>query len=119
MCPGGNGAAIEDGDVIREPVGLLEVLRREEDGDAGLREARDDVPRRRAATRVEPGGRLVEEDHEGLTDQTRRNIEAPAHPAGVGRDRRCPASASSKSFEQAETSGSCVAGQARRAGPSS
>ena len=47
-------AVVDDPDAVGEDVGLLEVLRRQEDGDALLaREAPDLVPERRAALRVE------------------------------------------------------------------
>ena len=44
----------------------------------------DDLPHRLPAARVEAGGRLVEEDHLGLADQARGEVEAAAHAAGVG-----------------------------------
>ena len=40
-----------------------------------------------AAARVQPGGRLVEEDHLRAADQGHRQVEPPPHAAGVGRRR--------------------------------
>ena len=37
-----------------------------------------------AAARVEPGGRLVEEEDPGLRQQARAQVEPPSHPPGVG-----------------------------------
>ena len=42
---GDDAAAVEHGDAVGEPVGLLEVLRREEDGRAGVGERADDATR--------------------------------------------------------------------------
>ena len=42
------------------------------------------VPEVVAATRVEAGGRLVEEEHLGVADEARREVEAPAHAAREG-----------------------------------
>ena len=51
---GDDPAVVDDPDAVGEDVGLLEVLRRQEDGDALVaREAPDLVPERRAALRVE------------------------------------------------------------------
>jgi hypothetical protein len=73
-------------DPVREPVGLLEVLGGEEDGDAGVAQAGDGVPDVAAAARVEAGGRLVEEHDRGLGDEAEREVEPPLHASGVGRD---------------------------------
>ena len=44
----------------------------------------DEVPHRQPATRVEPGRRLVEEQHRRPGDQAHRDVEPPPHAAGVG-----------------------------------
>ena len=78
-------AVVDDPDAVGEDVGLLEVLRREEDRDALLaREAPDLVPERRAALRVEPGRRLVEEEDRRVVDEREREVEPALHAAGVG-----------------------------------
>ena len=70
-----------------EHVGLLEVLRRQEDGDAVLvREPCDFVPERGAALDVEPGGRLVEEDDPRPVHEREREVEPALHPARVAAD---------------------------------
>jgi hypothetical protein len=53
-------AVVDDPDAVGEHVGLLEVLRRQEDSDADLlRETLDFLPQRRAALDVETRRRLV------------------------------------------------------------
>ena len=77
-------AAADDRDALGEPVGFFEVVRREQDREALLlREPLDLDPHRGPRLRVEPGGRLVEEEHLRLVDETGRDVEAALHPAGV------------------------------------
>ena len=66
-----------------EPVGLLHVLRRQQNRGAAADEVRDRLPHSVAAARVEPGRRLVEEQDLGLRDERSREVEATAHPARV------------------------------------
>ena len=78
---------VDDPDPVREHVGLLEVLRRQEDGDAVVaREPRDFLPERGAALDVEPGRRLVEEDDPRPVHERERKVEPPLHPARVAAD---------------------------------
>ena len=78
---------VDDPDPVGEDVGLLEVLRRQEDGDAVvLREAADLLPERGAALDVEAGRRLVEEEDLRRVDEGEREVEPPLHPAGVAAD---------------------------------
>ena len=76
--------AVQDRDRSGQPVGLLQVLRGEEDGHAGGGQALDDPPHGQAALRVEAGRRLVEEDHRRMADQAGGEVEPAAHPARVG-----------------------------------
>ena len=97
MCPPGTSrlsssavpsaisrAVVEHRDPVGELVGLLEVLRGQEDRDAVGDEVADDLPHRVAAARVEAGGRLVEEDDPRVADERHREVEPAAHAAGVG-----------------------------------
>src|SRR5262249_30450684 len=59
---GDDVAAVEHGDAVGELVGLLQVLRGQQDGDALCDEVADELPHGLAAARVEAGGGLVEED---------------------------------------------------------
>ena len=85
------GAALGDDDAVvehRDPggevIGLLEVLRGEEDRDAPGHQVADDLPHGPAAARVEPGGRLVEKYQPWVADQGHREVEPAPHAAGVG-----------------------------------
>ena len=76
-------AVVEQRDPVGEVVGLLQVLRGEEDGDAAGHEVTDDLPHAAAAARIEAGGRLVEEDDARPADQRHRQVEPAPHAAGV------------------------------------
>ena len=79
-------AVVDDPDPVGEDVRLLEVLRRQEDGDALVpREAPDLLPQRRAALRVEPRGRLVEEER----STGRGSARAPGRAAASSRPSTC------------------------------
>ena len=54
-------AVVDHGDRVGQLVGLLQVLRRQQQRRALAHEAADDVPHAQAAARVETGRRLVEE----------------------------------------------------------
>ena len=82
---GDQPAAVEQPDHVGELVGLLEVLRGEEDRHAVGEQLADDLPQVAATARVEAGGRLVEEDQPGPADQRHREVEPALHAAGVGR----------------------------------
>src|SRR5215472_2853948 len=56
-------ACVDDDDLVREPVGFLQVLRGEHGRHAGSAELGDDLPQRQPAGQIEAGRRLVEEDH--------------------------------------------------------
>ena len=77
-------AAADDGHPLREPVGLLQVVRGEQDGQILLhREAFHLDPHGGPRLGVEAGGRLVEEEHPRLVHEPERDVEAALHPAGV------------------------------------
>ncbi len=83
---GDDAAAGDDRHPVGELVGLLEVLGRQEDGGAVGVELLHLLPDRLAADGVEPGRRLVQEEHAGLVDERRGEIEPPLHAARVGAD---------------------------------
>ena len=77
-------AVVDDRDLVGQPVGLVEVLGGEQHGRALGDEALDRLPQAEPAARVQAGRRLVEEEHRRLGDERRREVEPPAHAAGVG-----------------------------------
>ena len=78
---------IDDRDLVGEAVGLLQVLRGEEERHAVLAvELLDVAPQRVAADRVEPARRLVEEHDARPVYERRGEVEAALHPAGVRPD---------------------------------
>ena len=81
---GGDAAAVDHRDAVGQPVGLLEVLRREQHRGAGIGERRMTDPDLAAAAGVEAGGRLVEEDHR----RRRRPGSSPGRAGGACRPSR-------------------------------
>ena len=78
-------AVVEQSHGVGEVIGLLEVLRREQDRDALGEQLADDVPQLTTAARVEAGGRLVEEDDPRPADQGHGEVETALHAPGVRR----------------------------------
>ena len=62
---GEDPAVLDDRHAVGQRLRLVEVVRGQQDGLAELAQRRAPRPRRRAARRVEAGGRLVEEDSSG------------------------------------------------------
>ena len=79
---GDDPAAVEECDRVGELVGLLEVLGREEHRDAVGDEGAHVVPQGAPAARVQPGGRLVEEDDPRPRHQGHGQVEASEQAAG-------------------------------------
>ena len=74
--------AADQRDLLAERLGLLEVVRREQDRRPLLVQAADVAPELVAQLDVDAGGRLVE-DHEARLVQQRAGEQQPAaHPAG-------------------------------------
>ena len=76
-------AVVDDRDPVREAVGLLQVLRRQQDGRPAADEALDRLPEREPAAEVEAGRRLVEEEDRRPGDERRRQVEPATHAAGI------------------------------------
>ncbi len=80
-------AVVDDRDAAGELVGLLQVLRGQQDRGAALAvQVADLLPQRHPAHRVEARGRLVEEQHLGLVHERQGQVEPTAHAARVGAD---------------------------------
>jgi hypothetical protein len=72
---------VDDGDVVGQRVGLVEVLRGEQDCGSAADQAADEVPEVQPGPRVESGRRLVEEQDARPPDQARRQVEPAPHAA--------------------------------------
>ncbi len=84
---GDDPPVVDDPDAVGEHVGLLEVLRGQEDGHAlVLGQPPHLLPQRGPALDVEPGGRLVEEEDARAVDEREREVEPALHPARVAAD---------------------------------
>jgi hypothetical protein len=74
---------VDDDDAVGQRVGLLEILRREQHGDAVGQQLPDGLPHTLPARRIQPRRRLVQEEHRRTRHQRCRQVEAPAHAARI------------------------------------
>ena len=80
---GDHPALVDDRDAVRQPVGLVEVLRRQQHGGPVGDEVLDRLPQVQPAARVQPRGRLVEEQDRRAGHERGREVQAPAHATRV------------------------------------
>ena len=86
-APRNDPPLVDDGEVVGEAIGFLEILGREEDGDALLdAEPVHVAPDGLAADGVEAGRRFIQEEDAGSVDEGRGEIEAALHAAGIRAD---------------------------------
>ena len=83
---GDDRAVVDDHHAVAEGVCFLEVVRREEDGDAAVAQGAHVLPEVCAVLRVKAGGRLVEEQHLGLMDDPERHVQPASLPTRVRLD---------------------------------
>jgi hypothetical protein len=83
VAAGDDRAVVDDDDLVGEPVGLLEVLRRQQQCGAAVDEQVEHAPQLVACAWVEAGGRLVEEEHGRVGHERRGEVEPAAHAARV------------------------------------
>ena len=79
---GDDPPAGDHGDAVGEVLGLVHVVRGEQDRRAELAQARDQLPGLAARGRVEARGRLVEEDQLRVARDAEGEVQAPALAAG-------------------------------------
>ena len=79
-------ALVDHADSIGHLLGLFNVMRRENDGDAGGAQRIDGLPHRLAQFDVDPGSRLVKEKNRGLVRQRLCDHQAAFHAAGECHD---------------------------------
>ena len=85
---GGNHPAfVEHDHVVRQPLCLVEILGRQQNGGAVCRQLLHHLPQFATATRIQTGRRFVQNHQGWARDQCASQIEAPTHTTGVRRRR--------------------------------
>ena len=79
-------ALVDDADAVGHLLGFFDVVRGEDDGDAGGAQRAHHVPHVLAQLDVDAGGRLVEEQHLRLVRERLGDQHAPLHAAGQRHD---------------------------------
>ena len=79
---GDDPAVVHDDQPVAQLLGLVHVVGGEDQGDALLLEPEQPVPQHVPGLRVEPGGRLVEQQDLGLVDQRAGDGQPALHAAG-------------------------------------
>jgi hypothetical protein len=87
-CVGHEPAPGQNEQSVGEPLGLVHVVRRQEDRGAAVGEALDDRPGLSARRRVEPGGGLVEEQQLGPADDAQAEVDPSLLAAREATDAR-------------------------------
>lgn len=77
---------VHDDQSIAELLGLIHVMGGEDQGHALALEPEEPIPQDVPRLRVQPGGRLIEQQQLGVVDQAAGNDEATLHPSGEGLD---------------------------------
>ena len=104
-------------DAVAQPLGLVEVVGGQQDGHRRSRpQPGDEIEQLVADARIEPDGRLVEEEHLRLGEERPGDLQPPALAAAVGRR---PAGRSARPGRSASTSSSMRSAASRRSTPHS
>src|SRR5262245_2594903 len=77
-------AAVDDGDMPAQALGLLQVMGREDDRGAALVDLAQEAPHAAADLDVDARGRLVEDQELRLVHERARDHQSPLHAAGQG-----------------------------------
>src|SRR5918997_2098542 len=83
---GGYGAAVYERDLLAQCLRLLQVVRREQDGQPVVIQLPDVTPQLVAQLDVHPGRRLVEKENLRVVHKGPGEQHAPLHPPGQGVD---------------------------------
>ena len=95
-----DATVIDDRDAVGQLVGLLEVLRGQKHGRAGLIQASHLFPQGESTHGVESGGGFVEEQHGGFVNERQGQVEATTHSARVRAHATFGGRGQSDAFEQ-------------------
>src|SRR5258708_5200039 len=93
-------AVVDDHDLVRQLVGLVQVLGRQQQRGPVRCQRPDDVPHPQPRPRVQAGGGLVEEQHLRPADQAGGQVQAPLHAAGISLGRPVGRVAQAELLEQ-------------------
>jgi hypothetical protein len=93
-------AVIEHDQLLREPVGFLQVLGGEQNSRAAFDQPLDDSPQVLAALGVETSGGLIEKEDGRLRNKRGGQVEAPAHTSRIGFRDAISGLTEAKVFEQ-------------------
>src|SRR5687768_11032183 len=84
-----NGApVVDDRDAVAQTLGLLHVVRRQDDRATAGAEHADELPKLPARLRIEPRGRLIEKEELRITNERARECETLLLSAGERSDTR-------------------------------
>lgn len=75
-------AAIDDPDVISQPLSLIHVVGSEHDGDPVMTHLLNDIPRMMTGVRIHPRGRFIEEYQLGAANQGGGKVDGLLLAAG-------------------------------------
>ena len=83
---GDDAAAVHDHEAIAELLGLVHVMRGQDQGDAVALELEQPLPQQVASLGIEARGRFVQQQDLRVVDQRPGDGEPPAHSSGQGVD---------------------------------
>ena len=99
---GDDATTVDDRDATRQAIGLLQVMRRQQDGQpVDVGEPGDLGPKLGPGLRVEARGRLVQEEDAGPVDQAHGHIQLALHAARVGSGHPARGLGQTEALEQA------------------
>src|SRR5829696_4415433 len=97
---GGDRTGVDQRYLFAERLGLLQVMRREQDGEPAVVELPDVAPQLVAQLHVHPGRRLVEEEHLRIVHERPGEEHPPLHPPREGVDPLFALIREGEAFEQ-------------------
>jgi hypothetical protein len=93
-------AVVDHGDLGGQPVRLVQVLGGQQHGRPVGDQAAHQIPDAAARAWVQPGGRLVQEQHPRPADQAGGHVQPPAHAARVGAQRAAAGVGEAEALQQ-------------------
>ena len=78
---GDNFTVVHNRQAVAQQLSLVHIMRCQHDGNTLIADLFDQIPEIAASLRIQPSGRLVEEQHRRIVNQRRRDGEALLLPA--------------------------------------